>query len=145
MVNTEKLNRISDIEHKKDRQGRSYACMTLEAGVITQDAIDRARQHGFIFATDPTSSWACTIGGNLSENAGGKTAVLYGTAIDNVLSYNITMPDGSAYQVRRKDHPLRKTLPDDTVEFEIYDRDNNRFDTIRISGNQMRKKGLAKM
>ena len=144
MLNTEKLNRISDIVVEKDKNGKEYAAITLEAGVITQDAITAAKKHGFIFATDPTSSWACTIGGNLSENAGGKTAVLYGTAIDNVLSYRITMPDAVSYTVKRKDHPLRKILPQDNVVFDIYDQKGQLFKTIILEGNQIRKKGLGK-
>jgi len=144
MLNTEKLNRISDIVIKKDKKGKAYATLTLEAGVITQDAMVAAKKQGFIFATDPTSSWACTIGGNLSENAGGKTAVLYGTAIDNVLSYHITMPDAVSYTVKRKDHPLRKILPHDTVVFDIYDQNDLLFKTITLSGTQIRKEGLGK-
>jgi FAD/FMN-containing dehydrogenase/Fe-S oxidoreductase len=144
MLNTEKLNKISDIEHEKDKNNTPYAGITLEAGVITQDAIAAAKKHGYIFATDPTSSWACTIGGNLSENAGGKTAVLFGTAIDNVLSYKITMPDAVSYTVKRKDHPLRKTLPEDIVVFDIYHQDGQLSHTVTINGNQMRKKGLGK-
>lgn len=144
MLNTEKLNKISEIEYEKDRNNTPYAAITLEAGVITQDAIASAKKHGYIFATDPTSSWACTIGGNLSENAGGKTAVLYGTAIDNVLSYKITMPDAVSYTVKRKDHPLRKTLPEDIVVFDIYHQDGQLSHTVTINGNQMRKKGLGK-
>ena len=144
MINTEKLNRISDIEIKKNSRGTAYASITLEAGVITQDAIEKAKKAGYIFATDPTSAWACTIGGNLAENAGGKTAVLYGTAIDNILSYNITMPDGIAYKVVRKDHPLRKTLPEDRVIFNIYRIDGHFIKTIELRGTQLRKKGLGK-
>ncbi|MCK4767171.1 MAG: DUF3683 domain-containing protein [Desulfobacula sp.] len=144
MLNTEKLNRISDIVVEKDKKGKEHAAITVEAGVITQDAIAAAKKQGFIFATDPTSSWACTIGGNLSENAGGKTAVLYGTAIDNVLSYHITMPDAVSYTVKRKDHPLRKILPQDIVVFDIYDQKNQLFKTIILKGSQIRKKGLGK-
>jgi FAD/FMN-containing dehydrogenase/Fe-S oxidoreductase len=144
MINTEKLNRISDIEIETDDQGNDYATITLEAGVITQDAIDAAKHRGFIFATDPTSSWACTIGGNLSENAGGKTAVLYGTAIDNVLSYHITMPDAVSYTVKRRSHPLRKTLSRDTVVFDVYHQDGQLIRTITLRGDQLRKKGLGK-
>lgn len=144
MLNTEKLDQISDIVIEKDKKGKEYATITLEAGVITQNAMAAAKKQGFIFATDPTSSWACTIGGNLSENAGGKTAVLYGTAIDNVLSYHITMPDAVSYTVKRKDHPLRKILPQDTVVFDIYDQNDHLFNTITLSGIQIRKKGLGK-
>ncbi|NOX34093.1 MAG: DUF3683 domain-containing protein [Deltaproteobacteria bacterium] len=144
MLNTEKLNRISDIEIEKDKQGNPYASIRLEAGVITQDAIDTARDRGFIFATDPTSSWACTIGGNLSENAGGKTAVLYGTAIDNVLSYKITMPDAVPCTVKRREHPLRKTLLQNTIVFDIFHPDGQLVRTVTLKGDQLRKKGLGK-
>ena len=46
----------------------------LEAGVITEAAMEHATDRGLVFATDPTSAWACTIGGNIAENAGGKIA-----------------------------------------------------------------------
>ncbi len=144
MVNTEKLNRMSAVDHRVDVTGRSYACIYAEAGVITQDVIKAADRQGFIFATDPTSSWACTIGGNISENAGGKTAVLYGTAIDNILSYDMVMPDGQMLHIARKNHPLRKILPDDTVEFEVFDEFQKHLKTIEIHGSDIRKTGLGK-
>ncbi len=144
MINTEKLNRMSDIETESDARGRSFAALSVEAGVITQDAIDFARSKGYIFATDPTSAWACTIGGNLAENAGGKTAVLYGTAIDNLLSFRIVMPDAALYTVKRKDHPLRKIQPKDTVIFDVFDDSDNFSHSITLDGEQIRKKGLGK-
>ncbi|WP_321492260.1 DUF3683 domain-containing protein [uncultured Desulfobacter sp.] len=144
MINTEKLNTIFPIEHRKTKDGRNYAVLPLEAGVITQDAKDAAAAEGYIFATDPTSAWACTIGGNLAENAGGKTAVLYGTAIDNVLSFRITMPDGRLLTVQRKDHPLRKIWYEDTLCFIIRDEKGQVLDTIELTGADVRKKGLGK-
>ncbi len=144
MINTEKLNRIFPIREHPEGEAGPYWSVELEAGVVTQDAKDAARQQGLVFATDPTSAWACTIGGNLAENAGGKTAVLYGTAIDNVLSYKITMPDGSARTVVRDHHPLRKILPEDTLVFKVFDNENNWLDTLTLAGGQIRKKGLGK-
>ncbi len=144
MINTEKLNQISEILFEKNEMGEPYAAVKVEAGVITQDVIDYVKKEGYIFATDPTSAWACTIGGNISENAGGKTAVLYGTAIDNVLSYNIAMPNGISYKVQRKNHPQHKIFPKDIVAFEIYHEDGYLIKTIEISGEQIRKKGLGK-
>ncbi len=143
IINTEKLNRISEVVYKTNTLGQTYAAMEVQAGVITQDAMDAAKGCGHIFATDPTSAWACTIGGNLSENAGGKTAVLFGTAIDNVLSYKITMPDGISYTVERQDHPLRKILPRDVLVFHVMD-GGEKVDTICLTGEQIRKKGLGK-
>lgn len=144
ILNTEKLNKISEIEINRDKSGRDYASINLEAGVITQDAIDFVKSRGYIFATDPTSAWACTIGGNLSENAGGKTAVLYGTAIDNVLSYKIVMPDASFFHIKRKDHPLRKILPQDKIKFQVFKEDGKISHEVELDGDQIRKKGLGK-
>ncbi|WDP88329.1 MAG: DUF3683 domain-containing protein [Desulfobacter sp.] len=144
MINTEKLNTIFPVEQRKTPNGRPYWAMAMESGVITQDAKDAAKAQGLIFATDPTSAWACTIGGNLAENAGGKTAVLYGTAIDNVLSYKITLPDGESYLVERVGHPLRKILPGDSLEFTVKDQTGRPIDTIRLSSEDVRKKGLGK-
>ncbi len=144
MLNTEKLNKIYPIEQKITEDGRSFAAMAVEAGVITQDAKDAAKAAGLIFATDPTSAWACTIGGNLAENAGGKTAVLYGTALDNLLAYRITMPDGATYTVERENHPLRKILHEDELVFTVKGKQGLPCDTIRLTGTDVRKKGLGK-
>jgi len=103
-----------------------------------------AKQDNLVFATDPTSSWASTIGGNLAENAGGKTAVLWGTAIDNILAYRIVMPDGKLLLVERQNHPLRKILPDDEVIFEIRDEKNSLIKSIVLMGDEIRKRGLGK-
>ena len=78
-----------------------------------------ASERGYVFATDPTSAWASTIGGNIAENAGDKTAVLWGTAIDNIVAYTIAMPGSGLLTVRRIGHPRRKILPDDQVTFEV--------------------------
>ncbi len=144
MVNTEKLNRISEIVPVRTPGMQTNYSIHLEAGVITQDAKDAAAKNNLIFATDPTSAWACTIGGNLSENAGGKTAVLFGTALDNVLSYNIVMADGHLYTVTRKHHPGRKILSTDHVTFEVTDDQGHLVQIIALTGEEIRKKNLGK-
>jgi len=95
------------------------------------------------FATDPTSAWACTIGGNIAENAGGKTAVRYGTCIDNLLAWSLAMPGGS-FTVRRLDHPLRKILPGDTVRWRFEDGAGREVRTIALTADRIRKPGLWK-
>ncbi len=148
MINTEKLNRIHGIEYRpfKDDEGISHemAVVRLESGVITQDAMQYCEKQGLVFATDPTSAWASTIGGNISENAGGKTAVLWGTAIDNLLAYTIAMPGTGLLHVRRANHPMRKILPDDQVVYEVFDAEQQLIKTIELRGDQIRKKGLWK-
>ncbi|MDD2465426.1 MAG: DUF3683 domain-containing protein [Desulfobulbus sp.] len=148
MINTEKLNRIHGIEHRlfQDDNGHSHemAVLKLESGVITQDAMQYCEKQGLVFATDPTSAWASTIGGNISENAGGKTAVLWGTAIDNLLAYTIAMPGAGLVHVRRANHPMRKILPEDVVVYEVFNDQQQLIKRIELRGDQIRKKGLWK-
>ncbi|MEA1968543.1 MAG: DUF3683 domain-containing protein, partial [Thermodesulfobacteriota bacterium] len=144
MINTEKLNSIKGIKQLKTESDKSFSGIELEAGVITEDAMSFAKEKKLIFATDPTSSWASTIGGNLAENAGGKTAVLFGTAIDNILSYKIVMPDGKMLTVLRKDHSLKRILPDDVLIFEVRDQNQNLVREITLTGDEIRKRGLGK-
>ena len=148
IVNTERLNRIHGIETCEmpapDPGRRQAAVIHLESGVITDAAMAYAARQGLVFATDPTSAWACTIGGNIAENAGGKTAVLWGTAIDNLLSFVIAMPDGRFYTVRRRGHTLRRILPDDRIDFDIADDTGQLVRTVTLDGLQIRQAGLGK-
>lgn len=145
IINTEKLNRIIGFEEKPDHNGVRIPLLSLEAGVITGDAMKFAEKENYVFATDPTSAWACTIGGNISENAGGKTAVLWGTAIDNIFSFRIAISDGRLLEIQRVSHPLRKILPEDLVQFDIMDVATGGYlKTIALTGTEIRTKGLGK-
>jgi FAD/FMN-containing dehydrogenase/Fe-S oxidoreductase len=148
VVNTEKLNRIRGLAEQRFRLagGREATArvVELEAGVVTERAMEHAAERGLVFATDPTSAWACTIGGNIAENAGGKDCVLYGTCIDNLVSWRMAMPSGRRWTIRRTDHQLRKILPDDAVTFEVVDEDGTAVRRIALRGAEIRKKGLWK-
>ena len=147
IINTEKLTKIHSIESKPfPHLGAGVTVPTLkcESGVVTSDAMRYAKKDNLVFATDPTSSWASTIGGNIAENAGGKTAVLWGTAIDNILSYCVAMPGQDLLTVRRVNHPMRKIVPDDILVFELVNSSNTVLKTINLSGTDIRKKGLGK-
>ncbi len=148
VVNTEKLNRIHGIEPREFilPDGRRIAgrVLRLEAGVITEEAMEYAAARGLVFATDPTSAWASTIGGNIAENAGGKTAVLWGSCLDNLLGYEIAMPGGVRFTVRRTNHPLRKILPDDVLVWDIVDETGAVRRSLELRGDAIRKRGLWK-
>lgn len=148
IVNTEKLNHILGLKERSFQldsgEARTAAVLELEAGVITEKAMDYAEVLGLVFATDPTSAWASTIGGNISENAGGKVAVRWGTCLDNLVSWRMAMPGGQSWQVRRSDHRLRKILPDDIVTFEVVDEGGSLLRNISLRGDEIRKKGLWK-
>ncbi|MFB3814059.1 MAG: DUF3683 domain-containing protein [Terriglobales bacterium] len=148
IVNTEKLNRIRSISAREFRlaDGHSVTAQTLEveAGVITEKAMEYAGERGLVFATDPTSAWACSIGGNIAQNAGGKLAVRWGTCIDNLLEWRMTMPGGVRWTVKRTDHQLRKILPEDTATFEVVDENGALVKRIELRGSEIRKRGLWK-
>ncbi len=149
MINTEKLNRIGPIQTTLVEQAEGpplrLSTIELEAGVITEAAMQSAEAAGLVFATDPTSAWACTIGGNIAENAGGKRAVLWGTAIDNLISFRIAVADGRQLEVRRL-HPSGKRIdPDETIYFAVSDTAGGELlQRIAIHGAQLRKPGLGK-
>ena len=148
IINTEKLNHVRGITertfHLKDGHSVTGSVIEVEAGVITEAAMHHADEHGLVFATDPTSEWACTIGGNIAENAGGKMAVRWGTCIDNLLEWKIAMPGGKLWTVRRTDHQLRKILPEDIVTYEVLDQHGAPLKRIALRGTEIRKQGLWK-
>jgi len=148
MVNTERLDKIHGVTERafggtNGASARAWV-MELEAGVVTETAMAEAERRGLVFATDPTSAWACTVGGNLAENAGGKSAVLWGTAIDNVLSFQLALATGTTCRVERVDHPLRKIQPDDRVRFSVTSSDGSLDRNIELRGDEIRKPNLWK-
>jgi FAD/FMN-containing dehydrogenase/Fe-S oxidoreductase len=148
VINTERMNHIRSIGEQQitldNGEQVTTKVMDLEAGVVTETAMEHASEHGLVFATDPTSAWASTIGGNISENAGGKMAVRWGTCIDNLLSWTMAMPSGQCWTVERTNHQLRKILPDDLVTFEVHDSAGATLKRIELRGSEIRKKGLWK-
>ncbi len=147
IINTEKLTKIDKIRptvfsHLQEKT--TVPVLKVEAGVVTSDAMAFAAKNNLVFATDPTSAWASTIGGNIAENAGGKTAVLWGTAIDNLFAYTIAMPSTGLLRVERVEHPMRKILPGDTLRFRVLTSDNTVLKEIELTSTDIRKKGLWK-
>src|SRR5438094_3203073 len=154
VINTEKLERLSAVE-RIALPGRSEPTATIEAGagVVTKRAIDAAETGGLVFAVDPTSADASCIGGNVAMNAGGKKAVLWGTALDNLASWRMVTPDAQWLEVTRVDHNLGKIhdAPIATFELAYYAVDGKgafgelkRKETLSIPGERFRKAGLGK-
>src|SRR6185437_15554783 len=107
VVNTEKIDALNEVEmvHLPGVDGE-VATVWSEAGVVTQRVADAAERSGYVFAVDPTSAEASCIGGNVAMNAGGKKAVLWGTALDNLASWRMVTPDATWLEVTRLDHNL---------------------------------------
>ncbi len=73
----------------------------VEPGVVTADLQAEARKHGRFYPPDPASVDACTIGGNIAENAGGLRAVKYGVTRDYVMALTAVLPDGRIFATGR--------------------------------------------
>ncbi|MES2635678.1 MAG: DUF3683 domain-containing protein, partial [Pseudomonadota bacterium] len=90
VINTEKLDRHTGVQMRTlPGVARQVATIECGAGVVTRRAMEAATEAGLEFACDPTSADASCIGGNVAMNAGGKKAVLWGTALDNLASYRM--------------------------------------------------------
>ena len=111
--------------------------------------MDAAENAGLVFAVDPTSADASCIGGNVAMNAGGKKAVLWGTALDNLVSWRMVTPDAEWLEVTRRDHNLGKIHDAQVATFVLawLDADGvtvKRKETLAIPGAAFRKAGLGK-
>jgi glycolate oxidase len=67
----------------------------VEPGVVNLELNQAANTHGCFFAPDPSSQKACTIGGNVAENAGGPHTLAYGVTTNHVLGLEFVLPDGT--------------------------------------------------
>ena len=79
--------------------------MTVEAGVILQKAQEAAEAAGRLFPLSLASEGSCTVGGNLSANAGGTAVIAYGNARELCLGLEVVLPDGRVWNGLRQ---LRK-------------------------------------
>ncbi len=66
----------------------------VEPGVVNLRITQAASPAGFHYAPDPSSQKACTIGGNVAENAGGPHCLKYGMTTDHILGLEVVLPDG---------------------------------------------------
>ena len=150
VINTEKLERLSDVE-RIVLGGHAQPVPTVDcgAGVVTKRAMDVAEANGLVFACDPTSADASCIGGNVAVNAGGKKAVLWGTALDNLVSWRMVTPDAQWLEVARVDHNLGKIHDAEQATFELRwlaadGKTAARVETLTVPGAAFRKAGLGK-
>ena len=150
VINTEKLNDLGRVEERTlPGTTRPYATLRTGAGVVTRRAMEAAEAAGLVFACDPTSADASCIGGNIAMNAGGKKAVLWGTALDNLASWTMVTPDGNWLVVERLDHNFGKIHEQELVRFRLsrYDAGGANLlgqELLEIPGSRFRKPGLGK-
>ena len=150
VINTEKLEAMTEVEMRSlPGVDQPVATIWTEAGVVTQRVADAAERGGHVFAVDPTSAEASCVGGNVAMNAGGKKAVLWGTALDNLASWRMVTPEAKWLEVTRLDHNLGKIHDAPMASFELRWLDatgkkTERVERLDIPGASFRKEGLGK-
>src|SRR5205807_9804243 len=99
IVSFARMNRILEIDLANERA-------VVEPGVVNIDITLAVDADGFFYAPDPSSQRACTIGGNVSENAGGPHTLAYGVTTNHVSGLEVVLPDGSVFMTGGKEPDL---------------------------------------
>ncbi|MDD2883987.1 MAG: DUF3683 domain-containing protein [Dechloromonas sp.] len=150
VINTEKLIDIGPVEELVLAGHETpYASIRTGAGVVTDRVSEAASLAGRVFAVDPTSASASCIGGNIAMNAGGKKAVLWGTALDNLAWWKMVDPDGNWLEIERVNHNYGKIHEQENVEFRVkrFDPSGRKLlgeEVLTMPGAACRKTGLGK-
>src|SRR4029077_14532465 len=90
-----RMNRILEIDLENERA-------VVQPGVVNLDITLAVQGQKFFYAPDPSSQRACTIGGNVAENARGPHTLAYGVTTNHVLGLEGVLPDGSVIQIGGK-------------------------------------------
>src|SRR5437868_6371635 len=94
-----RMNRILEIDLANERA-------VVQPGVVNLDITLAVQGQQYFYAPDPSSQRACTIGGNVSENAGGPHTLAYGVTTNHVLGLEFVLPDGSVFTTGGKEVDL---------------------------------------
>ena len=91
IVDLSKMDRIVEIDP-------ANRLAVVEPGVVNAALSTAAREHGLMFAPDPSSWETSTVGGNIATNAGGLRCVRYGATRAAVLGLDVVLADGRLLQ-----------------------------------------------
>src|SRR5690606_39628223 len=92
VVSLARMDRILSID-AANRRAR------VEPGVVNARLGRAAAEYGLTYAPDPSSQAACTIGGNVAENAGGPRCLKYGVTSNHVTGLTGVLPDGGVLEL----------------------------------------------
>ena len=95
IISTIRLNKILETDVPNRR-------MTAQAGVVNTYLTKAVKSDHLHYAPDPSSQGACTIGGNVAENAGGPHTLKYGVTTNHITGLTMVMPDGEILKLGGK-------------------------------------------
>ncbi|MGB0583227.1 MAG: FAD-binding oxidoreductase [Limisphaerales bacterium] len=87
MIGLSRMNTIEDVDYRNRRA-------MVQAGVVNAWITQRVKGNGLLYAPDPSSQPACTIGGNVGTNSGGPHTLKYGVTTNHILGFEMVLPDG---------------------------------------------------
>ena len=91
-----RMNRILEIDLENERA-------VVQPGLVNLDLTLAVQNQGYFYAPDTSSQRACTIGGNVAENAGGPHTLAYGVTTNHVLGLEVVLPDGTLLELGGKE------------------------------------------
>lgn len=97
LVRMKKLLHL-DLENRK---------AVVEPGYVNLKLTQSISDKGYYYAPDPSSQYACTIGGNVAENAGGAHCLKYGVTTNHILGLEVVLPNGEIIQLGEEGIPDR--------------------------------------
>src|SRR5213082_1626427 len=106
MVTLSRMNHVLNVDYENRRA-------LVEAGCVNAWITNAVKSRGLLYAPDPSSQPACTIGGNVATNSGGPHTLKYGVTTNHVLGFEMVLPDGEVVWLGTK--------PDGGEEVEGYD------------------------
>jgi glycolate oxidase len=92
VLGTARMNRILHLDVENRRA-------VVQPGVVNNHLSDAVREHGLYYVPDPSSQRACTIGGNVAENAGGPHTLFYGVTTNHVLGLEFVLMGGEVLRL----------------------------------------------
>jgi glycolate oxidase len=99
VVGFARMNHILEIDLENERA-------VVQPGVVNLDITLAVQSQGYFYAPDPSSQRACTIGGNVAENAGGPHTLAYGVTANHVLGLECVLMDGTVVTTGGKETDL---------------------------------------
>jgi glycolate oxidase len=99
MIAFARMNRILELDLENERA-------VVQPGVVNLDITMAVEGGGYFYAPDPSSQRACTIGGNVAENAGGPHTLAYGVTTNHVIGLELVLPDGTVVETGGKEADL---------------------------------------
>lgn len=92
LVSTAKMDRILELDPANHMA-------LVQPGVVNVELTRQATPQGLYYAPDPSSQTACTVGGNVAENAGGPHCLKYGVTLNHILGATVVLPTGEVVRL----------------------------------------------